>query len=86
LVEDLAEPRLEHVHLAIGDGDALGPIVHDAPIDEVMLHRPPRPAFGRVGVVVKVNGDRDTVEAPRPAKRARIVHLEQLGSPRIARE
>ncbi|MGB8364460.1 MAG: hypothetical protein WCE20_08025 [Rhizomicrobium sp.] len=39
LVEQVAEPCLEHVHLGVGDGDALGPVVGDGPRREVVLGR-----------------------------------------------
>ena len=40
LVEQVAEPCLEHVHLGVGDRDMLGPVVGDGPRREVVLGRP----------------------------------------------
>lgn len=39
LIEEVAEPRLEHVHLGLRDGDMLGPVIGDGPGREVMLRR-----------------------------------------------
>ncbi|MGA8095371.1 MAG: hypothetical protein WB823_14025 [Steroidobacteraceae bacterium] len=40
LIEQIAEPRLEHVHLGLGNWNLLGPIVGDGPGREVVLRRP----------------------------------------------
>src|SRR5271166_1074419 len=79
LVDNGAKPRLEHVHLAFGDGHALWPVIDHAPSHEVMLHRGPRPAHRREGVIVEVDRDRGRVETRRPATRARTVHPEKVG-------
>ncbi len=42
LIEEIAEPRLEHVHLGFRDRDMLGPVVGDGPGGKVMLRRPAR--------------------------------------------
>ncbi len=78
-IEDVAKPRLEHVHLAFGDGHLLRPVVDDAPADKTVLHRPPRSAIGREQVIVKVRRDRSVVKTPRPARCARTAHLQEVG-------
>jgi hypothetical protein len=42
LIEEVAEPRLEHVHLCFRDRDMLGPIVGDDPGRKVVLRWPAR--------------------------------------------
>src|SRR5262249_50285433 len=62
LVEEIAEPCLEHVHLGVGDGDALRPIVRDRPGRQVMLRRPADATRGR-RPAVKIVGQNAQAEA-----------------------
>ncbi|HUO22569.1 MAG TPA: hypothetical protein VMU59_08655 [Caulobacteraceae bacterium] len=56
LVEQVAEPRLEHIDFGLGDGDALRPIVGDGPPLKVIFRRtarkrprPPQQSFELLG-------------------------------------
>src|SRR5579883_1602787 len=62
LVEEIAEPRLEHVHFGMRDRHALGPIVRDGPGREIMLRRPAdaRPRLRRDVKVVGQDAQADT--------------------------
>jgi hypothetical protein len=42
LIEKIAEPRLEHVHLGLGDGNVLGPVVGYGLGRKVVFRRPAR--------------------------------------------
>lgn len=59
------EPRIEHVHLALGDGYALGLAIRDAPVAGVMLHRPPPPALPTYEVILEVVGQNAGASAHR---------------------
>ena len=49
LVEQVAEPRLEHIDLGFCDGHALGPVVGDGPALKIVLWRTAwkRPRFAK---------------------------------------
>jgi hypothetical protein len=42
LVEQVAEPRLEHIDFSLRDGDALMPVVGDCPVPNVVFWRSAR--------------------------------------------
>src|SRR4029077_14587191 len=54
-IEEIAEPRLEHVHLGLHNRDALRPIVRDGPIGKIVFDRATdtRPRSGP-GIVAKI--------------------------------
>jgi hypothetical protein len=70
-IEEIAEPCLEHVHLGVRDGDALGPIIPDLPVREILWRS--AHATGRRGSVIQdaVRGNPESGSSGRPAARMR---------------
>lgn len=64
LVEEVAEPRLEHVHLGVRDRDTRGPVVGDGPRLKVVLRRPANAELKLAGVVIKAWRRRTDSDAP----------------------
>src|SRR5690606_30976893 len=58
LVEQVAEPRLEYVDFSFGDGNALGPIVGDCPMVEIVLRRTAASRRCRLHIVEWIVRDR----------------------------
>lgn len=81
LIEEVAEPCLEHIHLGLADRHALGPIVRDVPGRNVILGRASerRPTAGND---MKIVGQRAEMDAPLTSLAVRGVdsgHPDTIG-------
>jgi hypothetical protein len=54
LVEQIAEPSLEHVNLGLGHGHVLPPVIGHRPLDRIDLPRSPRAASRSTHIVVQI--------------------------------
>jgi hypothetical protein len=74
LVEDIAEPCLEHVDLGIRDRHPLRPVVNDTPRIKAALDRPPdaRPGLGHDVKVIGKNAEPGSLATIFPTMGARL--------------
>jgi hypothetical protein len=74
LVENIAEPRLEHVDLGIRDRHPRGPVVDDAPRIKAALDRPPdaRPGLDRDVKIIGKNAEPGSPATIFPTMGARL--------------
>jgi hypothetical protein len=74
LVEDIAEPCLEHVDLGIRDRHPLGPVIYDAPSLKAALDRPPdaRPGLDLDVQIIGKNAEPGSFATIFPTMGARL--------------
>lgn len=78
LVEDVAEPRLENIDLLDRYRDTFGPVVHYAPICEVVLQGAASAARWRNDVVVEIRRTGIEAQSCSPVRFPCTCHRVQM--------